>query len=95
MVLRAYRRGMDGAPTNSRKHVIIDDRDFVLDPRQDVSDIMSRIEDAARSGPAFVDIGEHGTHVLISSSTRVVIAEDEQDTVPLQTWPEDFQDWEL
>jgi hypothetical protein len=60
----------------SRTHVEIDGRDFLLPANLDLVDLMSRIEDAARSEPTFVDIAGDGelASVLISPQSRVVVS---------------------
>ncbi|WP_404438281.1 hypothetical protein LG322_04220 [Microbacterium aerolatum] len=56
-------------------YVEIDGREYLLGHDQDRGDVMSRIAEAARSEPAFVDLsdGARRVSVLISHQSRVVI----------------------
>ncbi|WP_404475360.1 hypothetical protein [Microbacterium aerolatum] len=56
-------------------YVEIDGREYLLGHEQDLVDVMARIEEAARSEPAFVDLSEGERHVsvLVSHQSRVVI----------------------
>lgn len=61
-----------------RTRIAFDDDQFVLEPEQDLVDLMERIESAARSDPGFVDFvsGERMVSVLVCASTRVVVTVD-------------------
>lgn len=59
----------------NRTYVEIDDREYVLGQDQDLVDVMSKIEAAAQTKSAFVELssGERLVSVLISSQSRVVV----------------------
>ncbi|GGH34339.1 hypothetical protein GCM10010921_01970 [Microbacterium album] len=61
--------------TMVRTEVGIDDRSYYLAQGQDVEALKRRIEEAARSGPVFVDftvVGNRSVSVLVSSASRIV-----------------------
>ncbi|MCM3780418.1 hypothetical protein [Microbacterium hydrocarbonoxydans] len=80
-------------------HVEIDGRDFILSGERDLVHVMSQIEAAAASPPAFVDLsdGDDLVSVLIHSTSRVVVSvETDQrssaDYEPL-SYPNNDWDW--
>lgn len=62
--------------TLTRTHLTVDDSMFLLDPGQDLVDLMARFEEAAASSGKFVHFraGELSVSALVSSSSRVVIS---------------------
>lgn len=67
---------MSGVEAGITTHVEVDGRDFVLRGDRDLVDVMSQIEAAAASPPAFVDLsdGEELVSVLIHAASRVVVS---------------------
>ncbi|WP_091227157.1 hypothetical protein [Microbacterium sp. 3J1] len=82
-----------------RTHIEIDGRDFLLGGDRDLVDVMSQIEAAAASPPAFVhlSIGDEMVSVLIHSHTRVVISVEREHppTSPLDPPTPLISDWEM
>lgn len=68
---------MNGDARGTRTYIEVDGREYLLGPDQDRIDVMSRIEEAVRSGPAFVDLSSGDRHlsVLVSHQSRIVITE--------------------
>lgn len=86
------------ADTDERVHIEIDGRDFVLGDDRDLTEVMTQIEAAAASPPAFVHLstGDQMVAVLIHSRSRVVITTD--GAYSGQSMPElwdSMPDWEL
>lgn len=84
--------------TDSRAHIEIDGRDFVLGDGRDLNEVTAQIEAAAASPPAFVHLstGDQTVAVLIHSRSRVVITTGEP--YPGHATPElwdSMPDWEL
>lgn len=67
---------MDTARASGRTQIAIDGQTYVLGASRDLVDVMSQIEAAAASPPAFVDLsdGDHLISVLILPTTRVVVS---------------------
>lgn len=61
--------------TGSRAHIEIDGRDFILGDGRDLTEVMTQIEAAAASPPAFIYLstGDQMVAVLIHSRSRVVV----------------------
>lgn len=59
-----------------RTHIEVDGRDFLLGGGRDLVHVMSQIEAAAASPPAFVDLsdGDELVSVLIHANSRVVVS---------------------
>ncbi|WP_144872403.1 hypothetical protein [Microbacterium sp. 1.5R] len=81
-------------------HIEIDGRDFVLSGERDLVHVMSQIEAAAASPPAFVDLsdGDDLVSVLIHSTSRVVVSvETDQQASSAQfeplSYPSNDWDW--
>ncbi|MFB4351887.1 hypothetical protein RAC69_01950 [Microbacterium sp. LS_15] len=80
-------------------HVEIDGRDFVLSGERDLVDVMSQIEAAAASPPAFVDLsdGDDLVSVLIHSTSRVVVSVETDQRSPAEyeplSYPNNEWDW--
>lgn len=89
---------MDVHRMNTRTHVEIDGRDFILGHDRDLVAVMSSIERAAGSPPGFVDIsaGDELVSVLITSASKVVVTV-VPDTIPADWTPPGtpISDWEL
>lgn len=71
---------MSGVRTGITTHIEVDGRDFLLGGDRDLVDVMSQIETAAASPPAFVDLsdGEEMVSVLIHAASRVVVSVERQ-----------------
>lgn len=85
------------AATDSRVHIEIDGRGFVLGEDRDLSEVMRRIEAAAASPPAFVYLstGEHMVAVLIHAGSRVVVMTEASPAgLTAESW-DNMPDWEL
>ncbi|GEK87248.1 hypothetical protein [Microbacterium aerolatum] len=80
-------------------YVEIDGREYLLGHDQDRGDVMSRIAEAARSEPAFVDLSDGGRRVsvLVSHQSRVVITVRHDSAVHAEHDPLDasIADWDL
>lgn len=74
---QTFDRTRPGAHTMVRTLVSVNGEDYFLAQREDVQDLMKRIEDAARTGGRFIDfvvVGNRKVHVLVSQSTRVMVS---------------------
>jgi hypothetical protein len=66
---------MDSDRSFTRTYVEIDGREYLLGDDHDLVEVMARIEAAAQSRPAFVDLssGDRMVSVLVSAQSHVVI----------------------
>ncbi|OAN41376.1 hypothetical protein [Microbacterium sp. H83] len=90
---------MGGARTGIRTHVEVDGRDFLLGGDRDLVHVMSQIEAAAASPPAFVDLsdGDEMVSVLIHGTSRVVVSveREHRPPEPLDPPTASIDDWEM
>ncbi|WP_194421849.1 hypothetical protein [Microbacterium abyssi] len=90
---------MGGNEKHTSTYVEIDGREFLLGRDRDLVDVMSRIEEAARSEPAFVDLSDGDRHVsvLVSHQSRVVITVRHESSAPAEHSPlgASIGDWDL
>lgn len=88
----------------TKTQVTIDGWSFRLQPDYDLVDLMGRIEAAATTGPAFVQLldGESMVSVLVSPQSKVLITVSPRETNGTRDTPAfeptlatDMTDWEL
>jgi len=89
---------MGGERTDTRAYAEIDGREYLVGHDLDLVEVMSKIEEAARSGPAFVDLSDSDrlVSVLISQRSRVVITVRHEPLPHTEDiTPDTIRDWEL
>ncbi|GAB3633319.1 hypothetical protein GCM10027421_26720 [Microbacterium shaanxiense] len=89
---------MGGNEGDTRTYVEIDGREYLLGDDQDRVDVMARIEAAARSGPAFVDLTDSDPHisVLVSEQSRIVVTTGRESSAATEQNPfgSSISDWD-
>lgn len=71
--------------SNTTAYVEVDGREYALEADRDLVEVMTLIEAAARTDPAFVDLsnGDRMVSVLFSANSRVVVTVRPHDPPPL------------
>lgn len=93
-----YPAGMGGNEIDTRTYIEIDDKKYLLGDEQDRAEVMVRLEAAARSGPAFVDLSgsDPQVSVLVSEQSRIVVTTRRESPAAIEHIPfgSSINDWD-
>jgi hypothetical protein len=88
---------MDDPRTETTTQVVIDGQRYTLHPEQDLPDLKTRIEGAARRAPTFVEIsGRRNTlYVLVTPLSTIAIVVEQHTSIQPELEPRtEIWDWE-
>lgn len=88
---------MDDTRTETTTQVVIDGQRYTLHPEQDLTDLKTRIEGAARGAPTFVEISGRGDtlYVLVTPLSTIAIVVEQHTSIQPELEPQiEIWDWE-